>query len=539
MKKITLATLILLYGNRVWAADVIEPPMASIPAGSFTVQTENDESYDVTVPAFQMAKYELTVAEYSRFISDTGYESANNCSHRIDSGWFSGPRDGSWDNNIYRFSEFHPVVCINYDNAVAYTQWLSRKTGKDYRLLSEAQWQYVIESGGLQEYIKAEGKKREQICDVANLADLHAQNMSEKLYGASYTAVYNVENCSDKEVTLAMVGMYKADKYGVHDLVGNANEIMADCYVSDTDKLKSEGVTKTGKECKAFFSKGGAWHWGIQNVLKRSQKNRDFLGAIEGFRIVRDTAGQQLESQEGSTWFVNTLKKEHVKARRVHAQVANYPKQVTDVKLTEFKEKVELSWQLSNDEIQPTYQVFRQDLLNNHKEVIVGSGINGRVTDLDPLPRKARYSVVAYYGDRLSLPSETIDTSAYITHAIPGKIEGEAFSQGTDIEVKNSVQEAKEDRVFASLGLAKAQYKIDVSTAGQYALKPRVYHTGSSKRVEVKLNGRVITSFSTSSEQGWQVVQDVHINLPKGEHTLSLQALEARLSVNWIDIRRL
>ena len=124
------------------AISYFEPPTASIPAASFMAKDHAGEGrYKVNIQPFQMAKYELTVSEFRKFVEDTGYQAPTNCMHEIGPGWFgAGERDGSWDNNFFNLSEYHPVVCIGTKGAEGYAKWLSEKTGKPYRLMSEAQW---------------------------------------------------------------------------------------------------------------------------------------------------------------------------------------------------------------------------------------------------------------------------------------------------------------------------------------------------------------------------------------------------------------
>ncbi len=103
----------------------IEPPMVSIPAGSFNMGSDRGDKreqpvHHVSVPAFQMGKYEVTVAEFKKFIEYTDYEIPNNCYQYV----VGGPNQelASWDNTIYNFSDNHPVVCLPQQAAVDYTK---------------------------------------------------------------------------------------------------------------------------------------------------------------------------------------------------------------------------------------------------------------------------------------------------------------------------------------------------------------------------------------------------------------------------------
>jgi formylglycine-generating enzyme required for sulfatase activity len=127
----------------------IEPSMVSIPAGVFAMGSEDDREEEkqvrqVAVHAFQMGKYELTVAEFKKFIAGTGYEMPDNCYQLV----LTGLQElSSWDNNIYNFSDYYSVVCLLRQAAVDYAIWLFEQTGKKYRLPTEAEWEYSSRAG--------------------------------------------------------------------------------------------------------------------------------------------------------------------------------------------------------------------------------------------------------------------------------------------------------------------------------------------------------------------------------------------------------
>ena len=120
----------------VWAQDYINPPMVNIPAGSFMMGLIGGEDkakpvHLVTLPAFQMAKYPVTVAEYRLFVNASGYQPNQTCNDHMSENWFSSPDDdigsASWDKHRFQKSEFQPVTCVNYQDATAYASWLSEK----------------------------------------------------------------------------------------------------------------------------------------------------------------------------------------------------------------------------------------------------------------------------------------------------------------------------------------------------------------------------------------------------------------------------
>ena len=136
------------------------PEMVLIPPGRFRVGCAYAADCDARgVPehkvefeaAFGLSKHEVTRGEFARFVQSTGYamggERDKGCWTRAD-GW---ERDAyrTWRHPGFGQTDSHPVVCVSWEDAVAYTQWLSDETGKVYRLPSDAEWEYAARAGSL------------------------------------------------------------------------------------------------------------------------------------------------------------------------------------------------------------------------------------------------------------------------------------------------------------------------------------------------------------------------------------------------------
>src|SRR5262245_8346771 len=134
------------------------PEMIVVPAGSFTMGSpereqgrnsdEGPRTVITIVKPFAVGKFEVTRAEFERFVSSTGYSVGVWCRVWSDKlvAW-DNRSDRSFRNPGFRQDSNHPVVCVSWDDAKAYVQWLQRTTGKQYRLLSEAEWEYVARAG--------------------------------------------------------------------------------------------------------------------------------------------------------------------------------------------------------------------------------------------------------------------------------------------------------------------------------------------------------------------------------------------------------
>ena len=137
------------------------PEMVRIPAGGFCWDSDQFLAhpgsrqlpckYWVTISTpFAISKFEVTVAQFRGFVEATRYRTT------AETGWgcfenlFDDRRTRSrtWKRPGYRQTDDHPVVCVNWRDAVAYTNWLSQETGQRYRLPSEAEWDYAANAGG-------------------------------------------------------------------------------------------------------------------------------------------------------------------------------------------------------------------------------------------------------------------------------------------------------------------------------------------------------------------------------------------------------
>jgi formylglycine-generating enzyme required for sulfatase activity len=125
----------------------------------------------VTIPhTLAIAKYPVTRGEFAAFVKDTGWK-LGPCEH-WDGKSFRIEEGLDWS-NAFRQTDQHPVVCVNWDDSQAYVRWLSRKVGKQYRLLSEAEWEYAARGGTTTPWYW--GAREADQCLYANGADLSAE----------------------------------------------------------------------------------------------------------------------------------------------------------------------------------------------------------------------------------------------------------------------------------------------------------------------------------------------------------------------------
>ena len=267
------------------------PEMVVVPAGKFIMgaasgetgiyQNESPQRQVAIAKAFAVGRFEITIGEFAVFVNESGYDAGNSCytdTVNISPGvnWKSPGYSG------YIAGERDPVVCIDWNTAQAYTVWLSKKTGKRYRLLTEAEFEYAARAGSTT--IFPWGTDANSACAFANIAD--AATISTPWWRQGYTAV----SCNDGGGYTAPVGRYQPNAFGLYDMIGNVNEWVADCYVDGYGTAPTDGSAVEITGCQQRSVRGGAW--GSVPYLVRSAA-RTFAPAnarlqVDGFRIAQD-----------------------------------------------------------------------------------------------------------------------------------------------------------------------------------------------------------------------------------------------------------
>ena len=263
------------------------PEMVVVPAGSYQMGSPSYEGgryddegpvYRVTIgEAFGVGVYEVRREEYARFVEATGYAAGQAC-RTYEGGEWAERAGRSWRDAGYRQSGQHPVVCVNWEDARAYAAWLSRQTGRAYRLLSEAEWEYVARGGTAT--ARYWGERETGQCRHANGADATA-----KREHPDWTTVA----CTDGHARTAPVGSYTKNGYGLYDVLGNVWEWVEDCWHESYEGAPRDGQVWTGGDCRRRVLRGGSWG-NLPGDLRSAARGRGTSGNRNyryGFRIAR------------------------------------------------------------------------------------------------------------------------------------------------------------------------------------------------------------------------------------------------------------
>ena len=257
-------------GERFRDCDVC-PEMVVIPAGSFLMGSPASEEgrndwrddwegglqHRVTIPrAFAVGAYEVTVAEYREFVSAAGQDGETDCVILAEDGLKMGR---SWRNPGFEQMDSAPVVCVNWEDAQAYVRWLSRKTGREYRLLSEAEWEYAARAGTRTRY-----------------------SFGDEITPSDANYDWNIGKTQ-------RVGSYRANGYGLHDMHGNVFEWVQDCWNESYAGAPNNGDAWDVGDCSRRVFRGGSWSFSLTFLRSafRYGYGTGFRGDDLGFRVAR------------------------------------------------------------------------------------------------------------------------------------------------------------------------------------------------------------------------------------------------------------
>jgi formylglycine-generating enzyme required for sulfatase activity len=266
------------------------PEMVVIPAGSFLMGSPDNEperhknegpQRKVTIPKpFAVAKFEVTLDQFRAFVKDADYEAANRCSLRRGERWVE-PSGLSWRAPSFHQGSNHPVLCVNWIDAKAYVSWLSRKTGKPYRLLSEAEWEYAARAGTITRFHF--GNNQGDLCRFANVPDQTAKD------NAPVAATWNIVACRDGHALTAPVGSFPANAFGLHDMYGNVWEWTEDCYNDSYAGAPSDGGAWKEGNCGRRLLRGGSYSRDHKDsrAAKRQPAPLGASGISFGIRVAR------------------------------------------------------------------------------------------------------------------------------------------------------------------------------------------------------------------------------------------------------------
>lgn len=280
-------------------ADVC-PSMQVIPAGSFTMgspPTEEGRTEGSGAPhgaagkpnrelqhpvhigrPFALSVDPITRRQYGQFVEATGYHAAGACFGINEKGEASSSDAFTWQTPGFPQSDNDPVVCVSPHDADAYVKWLSQKTGKDYRLPTEAEYEFAARAGTTT--ARYWGDSADEGCAYANGVGSEAS----KIFFGTATA------CDDGHVLTAPVGSYKPNAFGLYDMLGNVWVYMADCWHDTYEGAPSDGSAWREAGCMGRVMRGGSFvsnKTSLRSAARHEVDNLDARVHNYGIRVAR------------------------------------------------------------------------------------------------------------------------------------------------------------------------------------------------------------------------------------------------------------
>lgn len=246
-KSIAIALFLLANITFCYAQNLknVMPQMVQVEGGTFLMGSNNgglDEQpvHQVTVTGFYMGKYEVTFQDFKKFVDATGYFTE---SEKPDSANFKNglaPRTintGSWrtypdGRNVPLSDSLKPVTNISWNDANAYLAWLSKETGKQFRLPTEAEWEFAARGGN---------KTQGHVYAGSAILD---------------EVAWYIGNSEKKEHT---IGTLMPNELGIHDMSGNVREWCHDWYGEFYYKVSSEQDPQGPERGTNRTLRGGGW----------------------------------------------------------------------------------------------------------------------------------------------------------------------------------------------------------------------------------------------------------------------------------------
>lgn len=264
------------------------PDMVIIPEGSFAMgspaseKSRNDDEgpvHQVKLTSFALGKTEITRGQFTAFVKASKYIAGDKCV-TLDGGKFGNRSGRNWRDLGFLQTQTHPASCISWNDAKAYTVWLAHKTKKQYRLPSEAEWEYAARGNTVTS--RYWGDDPDKACAYANVADMTAKTT---IPSASF---WSLHNCTDGFAYSAPVGSFTANAFGLQDMLGNVLEWTEDSYHNNYINAPVDGSAWQGDSSKRVV-RGGSWNNSPSRVrsAKRGMQKIDERFSYVGFRIAR------------------------------------------------------------------------------------------------------------------------------------------------------------------------------------------------------------------------------------------------------------
>jgi formylglycine-generating enzyme required for sulfatase activity len=237
------------------------------PSGSFTMGSPKSEpgrdddegqQHRVTIAkAFAVGKFTVTFDEWDACVADGG------CNAPSVYG-YNKPEDKGWGRGK------QPVIEVNWPGAKSYAAWLSKTTGKTYRLLSESEWEYAARAGTTTPFWWG-----------SSISTSQANYVGTKTYNNGRKGEYRQRTVP--------VDSFAPNGFGLYNVHGNVWQWVEDCYANNYDGAATDGSARTSGDCTKRVLRGGSWDLTPESLraATRARGDPDYSYIDIGFRLAR------------------------------------------------------------------------------------------------------------------------------------------------------------------------------------------------------------------------------------------------------------
>ena len=274
------------------------PAVVVIPTGTFAMgSSPSEEAHrpseepqrNVVISAgFALGRYDVTVAEFRQFTSDSGYVTdaerlGSSSIYNEESGRIVEKHGVTWrDDYLGEHAQDNlPVIHVSWNDATAYAAWLAQRTGKNYRLPSEAEFEYTLRAGSAARYPWGNGNPGKTYENITgNELSPHLKRSWAKAF----------PRYDDGSWGPSPVGKYLPNAFGLYDMDGNVSEWVADCWHDNYTRAPADSRAWLNPGCATHVVRGGSWGSAPDQVRSayRLAAPTETRSARVGMRIARD-----------------------------------------------------------------------------------------------------------------------------------------------------------------------------------------------------------------------------------------------------------
>ncbi|MGE3702241.1 MAG: SUMF1/EgtB/PvdO family nonheme iron enzyme [Hyphomicrobiaceae bacterium] len=257
------------------------PEMVVVPAGEFMMGSpkheegrseDEDPQHKVTIARpFAVGRYAVTRGEFAVFVRETNHAVGDRCM-TYENFKAEVRTDRSFRNPGFDQNDRHPVVCVDWDDAKAFAAWLAKKASKLYRLLTEAEREYVTRAG-------------------ATTPFWWGMSISAERANHNYEGIYTSGRRTKGQYRKRTVAAdsFEANEWGLYNVHGNVWEWVEDCWHERYQGAPTDGAAWATSNCSRRVVRGGCWSC-TPELLRAAQRNKsapDYRYSGYGFRVAR------------------------------------------------------------------------------------------------------------------------------------------------------------------------------------------------------------------------------------------------------------